>query len=110
MRSFDRYIYVHQDRQGTVWQLEAGRAPESTTLQPMFYAADARRAVYRALGSARNAPLLTALYVAGHPIEVMTPVLGATRAEREEAPLMLVRMRDTSGLPTSRGGWHPYTR
>lgn len=97
---------------GVVWAADGTRPPASTGLSvDAFVTTFAPRPV-RLLGCARNVQLIDRLFTVctagGTVVELATPSLCVSRAEREDPTIVLYRMRQCRWAP-SLGGWHAMT-
>jgi hypothetical protein len=112
----DQVLKIHRVGDGPIWYLDGDKAARASDLDVHDFP-DGEVALgssrVRLLGTAENATLIARFYarkVQGRlrSVEVATPLVGASRAERANGPLMLSRMR-AFAWPASLGGWHEVT-
>ena len=106
-------LKVHTARDKTVWFADGDLVPIATGVAVDTFvkrlATGRPAANLRVLGTADNATLIVALYQrfahGGGCVEVASPLICETAEERQDAAIVLYRMRQCV-LPASVGGWH----
>ena len=115
----DQVLKIHTARDGRVWYVDGSHATVNTgaPIEDFLETTACRGARHvRMVGSSGNARALCLMHgrkTAGKllRLEVASPaVVGRTRAERDDAKLMLMRIRDSAadGLNPAMGGWHEF--
>jgi hypothetical protein len=112
----DQVLKIHRVGDGPIWYLDGDKSARASDLGVHDFP-DGEVALgssrVRLLGTAENAALIARFYARKaqgrlRSVEVATPLVGASRAERGNGPLMLSRMR-AFAWPASLGGWHEVT-